>query len=60
MNLFQKNVSLQIIEMKLNEIIALTTKDQATKSSKQDDAMLEAKRISELKYNKDNGIRNLE
>lgn len=55
-----KNVSLQIIEMKLNEIIALTTKRPSNKSSKQDDAMLEAKRISELKYNKDNGIRNLE
>lgn len=55
-----KNMSLQIIEMKLNEIIALTTKRPNNKSSKQDDAMIEAKRLSELKYNKDNGIRNLE
>ena len=55
-----KNVSLSIIDMKLNEIIALTTKRPNNKSSKQDDAMLEAKRLSELKYNKDNGIRNLE
>jgi 5-methylcytosine-specific restriction endonuclease McrA len=54
-----KNLSLAIIDMKMNEIIALTMK-RTDKGSKQDDAMLEAKRISELKYNKDNGVRNLE
>lgn len=54
-----KNLSLAIIDMKMNEIIALTMK-RTDKGSKQNDAMQEALRISELKYNKDNGIRNLE
>lgn len=54
-----KNVSLQIIDMKINEIIALTTKRPNDKNTKQNDAMLEAIRISQQKYNTD-GIRTLD